>query len=108
MGRPWLGASLRRTFRGMAVLYTLPGKKRLTSSVTWRARLVRLSYMVMSTPSSSRAGFRDRRTALMVYIRSLSPSRAKYSLCTGTRAASAAHRPLRVNSSREGGQSTNM
>ena len=61
MGLPWLGASLRRTFRGMTVAYTLPGKYRLTSSATCMARLVRLSNMVISTPSSSSFRFRERR-----------------------------------------------
>ena len=40
---PWLGASERRTFRGITVAYTWPGKWRLTSSATVIPRNVRLS-----------------------------------------------------------------
>ena len=40
-----------------------------------------------------------------VFMRSLSPSRAKYSPWTGTRMLSAAQRALMVMSSRDGGQS---
>src|SRR5262245_32661222 len=42
-GRPWLGDSLRRTFRGITEEYTCCGKWRRTSSVTWCDRLLRVS-----------------------------------------------------------------
>lgn len=54
----------------------LPRKWRLTSSATWRERLVRPSYMVSSSPSRSIPGFSRPLTMRMVDRRSLNPSRA--------------------------------
>ena len=50
IGRPWLGASLMRTDRGMIVLYTLSLKKCLTSSTTCTHRFSRAENIVSTTP----------------------------------------------------------
>ena len=108
MGTPWLGASASRMFRGMTVENTFPGKCRRTSWDTCAEKFVRPSNMVSATPKTSSRGFIRRFTVRSVAIRSLSPSSAKYSHCTGTKIPSAAHRAFSVSSSNDGGQSTKI
>ena len=94
-------------FRGITVVYTFPGKNQLDLLGHLMARLVRPSNMVSSTPldlqlSGSVPGARcapcpSGRAPPARIPPALAPSRL-----------SAAHRALRVSSSREGGQSMNI
>ena len=76
IGSPNEGASLSRTLRGMIVSYTLLRKNFLTSSTTCTERFVRESNMVSTTPSTSSAGLRLRRTRRTVFISCERPSSA--------------------------------
>ena len=57
---PWLGASPRRTLRGMTVRNTFSLKNRELRSPPAGPRFVRSSYIVSSTPSMSSAGLSAR------------------------------------------------
>ena len=57
-GRPWLGASARRTERGTVVVKTRSPKCRRTSASTWAASRVRPSTIVSRMPASASFGFR--------------------------------------------------
>src|SRR5512140_3604183 len=56
IGRPYEGASARRTLRGTMDLKTCPGKWRFTSATTSLERLVRESNMVRITPRTFSSG----------------------------------------------------
>ena len=75
-GSPKLGASARRTLRGMAAAKTLPGKCLRTSWATWEEKFVLPSNMVSSTPKMDSDGLSRRFTARMVDMRSDRPSSA--------------------------------
>src|SRR5882672_8050663 len=107
-GIPWLGASPRRTLRGMTVRKTFSLKNCRTSLATCCPRLVRSSNIVRSTPSMSSAGLSAARTRRIVPTRSARPSSAKYSQCSGINTASAATSAFSVSRPSDGGQSTKM
>ena len=62
-GMPWLGASPRRTLRGITVAKTFSLKNARTSRATCCPRFVRSSCIVSSTPSMSSAGLSARADA---------------------------------------------
>src|SRR5438034_8834618 len=66
MGLPKLGASAKRTLRGMMLLKICCPKKVCRSLATWRESVVRSSYMVRRMPSISRFGFKVRRMRISV------------------------------------------
>ena len=108
-GMPWLGASPRRTLRGMTVLeHLLLEELAARRAATCWPRFVRSSYIVSSTPSMSSAGLSDARTRRSVPTRSASPSSAKYSQCSGISTASAATSAFSVSRPSDGGQSMKM
>src|SRR5438552_6836929 len=76
IGRPWLGASARRTARGIRASATRLGKCRLTSSMTWRDSRFRRSSMVNTMAKTSSWLFRRARTASMVESSWARPSSA--------------------------------
>jgi hypothetical protein len=71
-----MGASDSRTLLGTTDLKTLPGKCLRTSSATSAESRVRASYMVSSTPNSSRLGLSIRRSKSSVLRSGPSPSSA--------------------------------
>src|SRR5438477_9239081 len=75
-GMPCDGASDTRTLRGITVLKTLSPRCRRTSSATSSDKLFRWSYIVSSTPSSTRRGLSPCCTRSIVRISCASPSRA--------------------------------
>src|SRR5262245_22205075 len=66
---PWLGASLRRTLRGIRVSRTWCGCERFTASSTSQASVVRPSNCVIRIPAMASFGFRRERTSWCVYMR---------------------------------------
>ena len=62
------GSSLKRTLRGIIVLYIFVSKYFFTSSTTSADKLVRASYIVITTPSSFKAGLRFLCTNFIVFI----------------------------------------
>ena len=106
---PWLGASPRRTLRGMIVLNTLSLKKSRTSPrhelTEVRAVVVHRAAGRLRCRGWDSAPPRMRR---MVPTRSARPSSAKYSQCSGIRTASAATSALSVRRPSDGGQSMKM
>ncbi|MNT93802.1 hypothetical protein D3C72_2353600 [compost metagenome] len=80
----------------------------MSCAETSLVRLMRGSYMVRSRPSIFSAGLSIWAMRWMLLIRSLKPSRAKYSHCMGMITPSAATRALTVSIDSAGGQSMRM
>ena len=103
---PKLGASPSRMERGMTVLYSIWGRCRSTWSMTWRERLVRPSYMVISTPSCRMRGLAPLAQICAVTCRILaSPSKPNHSHWRGVSTSSQAARAEVIKTPREGGVS---
>ena len=94
--------------RCMMVLNTICWKCLRTSSTTWFDRRRRASYMVSKNPSICSAGLSRVWIILMVLSSLPSPSRAKYSHCTGIITVSAAVSAFTVIRPSEGEQSIRM
>src|SRR5207249_11776821 len=103
---PKLGASLKRTLRGITVLYTRSPKCWRTSATTCSLRFVRPSNMVMTIPASSRRLFApESRTCSTNRTIFTNPSSAKYSHWIGVKSSSAAASALLIRIPSDGGQS---